>query len=40
MAAFKNISENKKAWMLIKEAGCNNFKEGDAFISKNIAIFC
>ena len=38
-STFKNISENKKAWMLIKEAGCNNFKEGDAFISKNIAIF-
>ncbi len=33
-STFKNISENKKAWMLIKEAGCNNFKEGDAFISK------
>ena len=25
--------------MLIKEAGCENFTEGDAFISKNIAIF-
>ena len=33
-STFKNINENKKAWMLIKEAGCENFKEGDASISK------
>ena len=32
-STFKNISEDKKAWMLIKKAGCNNFKEGDASIS-------
>ena len=30
----KNISEKKKAWMLIKEAGCDKFKEGDALISE------
>ena len=33
-STFKNIDKNKKAWMLIKEAGCDNFKEGDAMISK------
>jgi UDP-N-acetylmuramate dehydrogenase len=33
-STFKNINKNKKAWMLIKEAGCDNFKEGDATISK------
>ena len=33
-STFKNIDKNKKAWMLIKEAGCDNFKEGDAIISK------
>ena len=33
-STFKNISVNKKAWMLIKEAGCDDFKEGDAMISK------
>ena len=33
-STFKNIDENKKAWMLIKEAGCDNFKVGDAIISK------
>ena len=33
-STFKNISKEKKAWMLIKEAGCNNFKEGDASISE------
>ncbi len=32
-STFKNISTNKKAWMLIKKAGCENFKEGDAIIS-------
>ena len=31
---LKNLSKDKKAWMLIKEAGCDNFKEGDAMISK------
>ena len=33
-STFKNISEDKKAWMLIKESGCENFKEGDASISE------
>ena len=33
-STFKNISEDKKAWMLIKESGCQNFEEGDAMISK------
>ena len=32
-STFKNISENKKAWMLIKQAGCINLKEGNASIS-------
>ena len=32
--SFKNISEEKKAWMLIKQSGCENLKEGDALISK------
>jgi UDP-N-acetylmuramate dehydrogenase len=33
-STFKNINKDKKAWMLIKEAGCDNFKEGDAVISQ------
>ena len=33
-STFKNINKDKKAWMLIKEAGCTNFKEGDAMISQ------
>ena len=33
-STFKNISNDKKAWMLIKDAGCINLKEGDAMISK------
>ena len=32
-STFKNISKEKKAWMLIKEEGCNDLKEGDAMIS-------
>ena len=32
-STFKNINADKKAWMLIKEAGCSNFREGDAIIS-------
>jgi len=32
-STFKNISKDKKAWMLIKKAGCDNFTEGDASIS-------
>ena len=33
-STFKNISDDKKAWMLIKEAGCDEFKVGDAVISQ------
>ena len=33
-STFKNISNEKKAWMLIKKAGCENFTEGDAIISQ------
>ncbi len=33
-STFKNLSESKKAWMLIKEAGCENYREGDAMISQ------
>ena len=33
-STFKNISKNKKAWMLIKQSGCENFKVGDAVISQ------
>ena len=33
-STFKNISKEKKAWMLIKESGCENYEEGDAVISK------
>ena len=33
-STFKNINEDKKAWMLIKESGCDQFKEGDATISQ------
>ncbi len=33
-STFKNISKDKKAWMLIKEAGCENFQEGEAMISE------
>ena len=33
-STFKNISKDKKAWKLIKESGCVNFKEGDASISE------
>jgi len=33
-STFKNANGDKKAWMLIKEAGCNNYSEGDAVISK------
>ena len=32
-STFKNISKEKKAWMLIKQSGCVNYKEGDAMIS-------
>ena len=33
-STFKNISRDKKAWMLIKEAGCEDYREGDAIISQ------
>ncbi len=33
-STFKNVSDSKKAWQLIKESGCDEFKEGDAMISK------
>jgi UDP-N-acetylmuramate dehydrogenase len=33
-STFKNVDKNKKAWKLIKEAGCIDFREGDAEISK------
>ena len=33
------ISVEKKAWMLIKEAGCTDFKEGDAIISLHCNFF-
>ena len=32
-STFKNVSEEKKAWMLIKKAGCEDYREGDAIIS-------
>ena len=33
-STFKNISKDKKAWMLIKQSGCYNFKEGNVSISE------
>ncbi len=33
-STFKNFSNTKKAWQLIKEAGCHEYSEGDAIISK------
>ncbi len=33
-STFKNINEEKKAWMLIKDSGCDEFNEGGAMISK------
>ena len=33
-STFKNIDKNKKAWMLIKESGCDTLTEGGAMISK------
>ena len=33
-STFKNINKDRKAWMLIKESGCNNYSEGDAAISQ------
>ncbi len=33
-STFKNHSDKKKAWQLIKSSGCDVFEEGDAVISK------
>tara|TARA_B100001057_G_scaffold498915_1_gene607632 strand:- start:1913 stop:2818 length:906 start_codon:yes stop_codon:yes gene_type:complete len=33
-STFKNISKERKAWMVIKEAGCEHYQEGDAMISQ------
>ena len=33
-STFKNINNEKKAWQLIKETGCDQLTEGDAMISK------
>ena len=33
-STFKNLIKDKKAWMLIKEAGCDNLRVGDAVISQ------
>ena len=33
-STFKNLNNEKKAWQLIKETGCDQFFEGDATISK------
>ena len=33
-STFKNYNNEKKAWQLIKETGCDNFFVGDAVISK------
>ena len=33
-STFKNIDSKQKAWELIKETGCDQFKEGDAIISE------
>ena len=32
-AHLKNFSQKRKAWEIIKESGCNEFKVGDAAIS-------
>ena len=33
-STFKNLKNEKKAWQIIKETGCDEFKVGDAGISK------
>ncbi len=33
-STFKNVSNEKKAWKLIKESGCDKFEVGDAIISQ------
>ena len=39
-STFKNLDDNKKAWQIIKETGCDKLKEGDASISeKTLQLF-
>ena len=33
-STFKNLDDNKKAWQIIKETGCDKLKEGGASISE------
>ena len=33
-STFKNYDNDQKAWQLIKQSGCDSFKEGDAEVSK------
>ncbi len=33
-STFKNLSNDKKAWKLIKDSGCEDLREGDAVLSK------
>ena len=33
-STFKNLSNQKKAWQVIKQTGCDKFREGDAVISE------
>ena len=33
-STFKNLSNRKKAWQVIKQTGCDKFREGDAVISE------
>ena len=33
-STFKNLSNDKKAWKLIKDSGCEDLREGDAALSK------
>ena len=33
-STFKNLSNQKKAWQVIKQTGCDKFREGDAIISE------
>ena len=38
-STFKNLSEQKKAWQIIKESGCHLLKEVTQLFQKNIVIF-
>ena len=40
MEVHLKILAMKKGLMLIKQAGCENFKEGDAVISQKHCNFC